>query len=196
MAQYEDPLPVLYFDLFSQQQGIDKTKMKFVAAGDDGMTVLLAGQSDCVAEGTAGRATYFLATGVDPVNWYYEENGVIPLEWQIIVVNRDFADKNPDVVRAFVTQTMRSLEYMKANKDEALGYLFKRYPDLDQKVEGLTFDDTFVKRNATNYSPDKPDGYINPANWEAMVKLLVEKGVLKSTIDVNKYVTDKYLPAG
>ncbi len=195
MAQYEDPLPVLYFDLFSQQQGIDKSKMKFVAAGDNGMTVLLAGQSDCVAEGTAGRATYFLATGVDPVNWYYEENGVLPLEWQIIVANREFAEKNPDSVKAFVAQTMRALEYMKLNKDEALGYLFKRYPDLDQKVEGLTFDDTFIKRNATNYSPDKPDGYINPANWENMVNLLVEKGVLKQKIDVSKYVTDQYLPS-
>jgi putative hydroxymethylpyrimidine transport system substrate-binding protein len=194
MAQYEDPMPVLYFDLFAAQQGIDKSTMRFVSAGDDGTVVLLAGQADCVAEGVNGRAIYLTATGEEPVNWYYEEHGVPGLEWQIIAMNKAWADANPELARGFVAATLRGNTWMKENPDKALKTLLARFPELTGDRYPIAWED-MLKRNQTPYTEGKVFGYIDPGRWQAFADILFEHGLLRTRIEAKRYVTDKFLPA-
>jgi ABC-type nitrate/sulfonate/bicarbonate transport system substrate-binding protein len=194
MAQYEDPMPVLYFDLFASQQGIDTDTMRFVPAGDDGTVVLLAGQSDCVAEGVNGRAIYRTATGQDPVNWYYEEHGAPGLEWQIIAMNKAWADANPELAKGFVAATLRGDAWMKENPDQALEMLQARFPELVGDRYPIAFED-MRNRNATPYTDGKVFGYIDPARWQTFADILLDEGLIRTKIDASQYVTDRFLPS-
>jgi putative hydroxymethylpyrimidine transport system substrate-binding protein len=156
MAQYNDPMPVLYFNLFAADQGIDTNTMTFVPAGDDGTVVLLAGQSDCVAEGVNGRAIYLTATGEEPVSWYYEANGAPGLEWQIIALNKAWADANPELAKGFVGAVLRATQWMHENPDEALAILQKRFPELVGDRYPIAWEDMLARneiRRAGRLSP-------------------------------------------
>ncbi len=118
-----------------------------------------------------------------------------PLASDGIITNEKLIKEQPDIVRAFVRATMRGMQDVIANPDEAFTIALEYIPEakrgdpnLQRKVLAATLPYWQSDLTAKNGL-----GYTNMQNWEATHKFLRDSGLLKSDIDVSKAFTNDYL---
>lgn len=104
----------------------------------------------------------------------------------IIYASRDFADKNPDAVRAFLAGWFETIAYMRANKPKSVE-IAARVMAVSPAIAGKVYDELMPAFNT--------DGRFNPKALEVLRKSYVEMGILPSEPDMSKLVTEKFLPS-
>jgi NitT/TauT family transport system substrate-binding protein len=107
------------FPAFLESQGIDPDSVKKVTvqAGSE-MTGLTSGRFDAV-EWNSFAAPLSKAAGADEAEVFaYGDYGIINLGWGIFVHNDTLKD-DPDMVKSFVTASLKGWEYALENPDEA-----------------------------------------------------------------------------
>jgi NitT/TauT family transport system substrate-binding protein len=115
-----------------------------------------------------------------------------------LVVNNDFAAKNPAVVERFVQATLRGLEFMlqPQNRDEAIEITLQAVPtaNRDAAMERLALIGPFFESDATKRNGL---GWMEDAVWKSTQDLMVQYGGQTRAVELNKLYTTKYLrPAG
>jgi ABC-type nitrate/sulfonate/bicarbonate transport system substrate-binding protein len=103
----------------------------------------------------------------------------------IIYASRDFADKNPEAVRAFLAGWFETIAYMRANKAQSVD-IAARVMAVSPAIAGKVYDELMPAFN--------PDGRFNPKALEVLRKSYVEMGILPAEPDMSKLVTEKFLP--
>lgn len=106
-----------------------------------------------------------------------------------LITNEVTTAENPDLVRRMVSATMKSIQFAVENPDQAFQYCFKY-------VEGLKDADLEVQRQVMDsslalYQTD-PYGYSNPQAWENMQGVLLDMGLMKEEIELNKAFTNEF----
>lgn len=133
---------------------------------------------------TAGGATGFA----------FADYGVQVVGYSI-VTNTETAKANPDLVTRFVAATTRAWDYAVRNQDEALAALEKG--SAEQMRPNMTARNRRELPELLKWVrpavPGKPYGTQSEADWEAMLKQLVQYGVIKDTRPVGQYLTNDFV---
>jgi NitT/TauT family transport system substrate-binding protein len=107
-----------------------------------------------------------------------------------LITNEKTLQENPDLVRRFVKATLRGIEAVRSNPDEAYT-ISKKY------VEGLAQADEAVQKEVLSTSiaiwNTDPPGASNPQAWENMQAILLDMGLLKAPLDLSKAYTNEYI---
>jgi NitT/TauT family transport system substrate-binding protein len=107
-----------------------------------------------------------------------------------LLTNENTILKNPDLVRKMITAFSKGITYTLENPDEAFE-ICKKY------VDGLEQADQDVQKQILAATMEfwKTDkiGYSEPEAWENMQTLLLEMGMLKEPLDLEKAYSNAYL---
>lgn len=125
---------------------------------------------------------YFSFISIDKVFDYYTP---------VLAANSEYAQKNPEVIKAFLRAAKRGYEYAISNHADAAQILLDAVPELDEKL---------VKQSAEylagEYQSDADSwGIIEKDRWSAFYKWLNDNKLVKHELDVNAGWTMDYLEA-
>ncbi len=125
--------------LVAEKEGFDAGKVRIINASANLLEQMMArGQVDAVAGFISTIAMASKSLGMDPdkdLNWIrYSQYGV-NLYGNALVVSRDLAQSNPEVVRGLVRAVNRGVADTVANPDAAIDALMRREPLLKRDIE-------------------------------------------------------------
>jgi NitT/TauT family transport system substrate-binding protein len=103
----------------------------------------------------------------------------------IIYASRAFAEKDPEVLRAFLAGWFETISYMWANKSKTVE-IASAVMATSPKIASKVYDELMPAFN--------PDGRFNPKALEVLRKSYVEMGILPTEPDMGKLVSEKFLP--
>jgi NitT/TauT family transport system substrate-binding protein len=167
--------------------GVDKAKLNEIPVKFD-ITPLLAGAVDVwpgylINEVLAAREKGFDVNVVSPPDYG------IDLYADTLFTTEKMLKEKPDVVRNFVTATLKGWTSAIAAPEEAAQMTVKY-------GSKLTYDHelAMMKASLPLLQPDaQPVGWMDAANWSGAQKLLVDAGFQKAPVDISKAFTVEFL---
>ncbi len=172
--------------------GGDVTKVKSVNIGD-------ADYFTAVKKGIDFAWIYYGWTGIEaklrgePLDMLYVKDYSPSLDYYtpVITTNEQQIQKDPELVKAFMSATAKGYEYAIANPDKAADILTKAVPDLDPKL---------VKASQEWLSPRYQDdasqwGLQKEQVWKGYADWMYKQKLLEQPLDASKAFTNDFLPA-
>src|SRR5712672_1720108 len=175
------------FPVYAKTAGFDASKVKWVVAGSDSLPGLLASNRvPCVGQFTVGEPLLRMqAAPAKLVRFAFADAGVSFYGNGLIATDSTIASK-PEIVKRFVTATIRGMPDAFANPDEAGRIMNKYHPTIDAAVaKGET------EAVAELAQVDgRPLGMVDPARVEETINVV--NGIFKLKTPVT--VSDVYAP--
>jgi NitT/TauT family transport system substrate-binding protein len=104
-------------------------------------------------------------------------------------------DAHPDDIKAVVAATLRGVQYVIANPQQALDISKPYVPGLsDAKNAANAL--AVLQATIPLWQSSAQPGYNDPATWQAMATFMPAYGLLSGSIDVSKAYSNSYLPQG
>lgn len=104
-----------------------------------------------------------------------------------LITTRDYAQKNPDVVRRMNKAILRAAQWVHGHTPAETAQVLGKYiPGIQPEVMTLVVQ--------TNLRAISRDGRIRPESVMAPQRMQVEVGVAKTVVDWQKFVSNDYLP--
>lgn len=111
-----------------------------------------------------------------------------------IIVNTDFAKKNPDVVTGFLRAVAKGWKEAISNPTDAVKSMIKRNPAADLTLETRRLQLAIDGNVVTDYTTANGMGNIDPSRMARAIKQLGENYQFDNTPNSALYFTDEYLP--
>ncbi len=190
-ATWELPIEQATLKQVVEKDGGDYSKIELVPnTVDDEVSALKAKMFDSVwvYEGwTVQNATvqnfpvnYFSLISIDEVFDFYTP---------VIAANVEWAQKNPDTIKAFLRAAKKGYEFAIANPEEAAKILCEAVPELD-----ATLVEQSQKFLADQYQADATSwGVIDGTRWSAFFQWLNDNKLTEKELDVNAGWSGEYL---
>ncbi|MGE4296520.1 MAG: ABC transporter substrate-binding protein [Desulfovibrionaceae bacterium] len=109
-----------------------------------------------------------------------------------LFTNRDFAERNPEVTKAFLRATLRGWAYALSHSEEMIERIARsftrRFPPFEDLIRFNRFQADGVKQLA-NY-PHEDLGHINPERWRQMYTHLHQAGMVHNDLDLDRLIYD------
>lgn len=196
VAIYAWPQTELHFSAMMAKYGMTVKDVNKVEAGDYSVPLMVSGQVDAADAAVGGEdLDTQRQTGREVGNWLYTEHGVPPFYTSLIITNRAWAEKNPELVTKFLEATFRSIDYSKEHPGEAVDINVENHPDADPN---WLFDGwrTGVVPFSEPYAEDagQPRGYVNAELVNTYQDFLLEGGLISEKIDTATFIDLSYLP--
>jgi NitT/TauT family transport system substrate-binding protein len=112
-----------------------------------------------------------------------------------IIVHRNLLRSDPDLVRAFVTQSIKGFLYQRQHPQEAVAVAQKYLPTIDPKITRRELDFAW-KTWVTPNTRGKPLGWASAVDWAETVKVLRQYGGVTTPVDPGEVYTNEFVPAG
>ena len=122
----------------------------------------------------------------------YPELGV-NTEGLAIVVGQDTLQKNPDMVRRFIKATRAAFEMAQKDPEAAIAAGMKVKPDMDHDL-ALAQLKAGMALMQSPHAAGKPIGWMAAQDWSDTLQLMKEYQGLQTTMPVDAFWTDTYLP--
>ncbi|MBU1862237.1 MAG: ABC transporter substrate-binding protein [Candidatus Omnitrophica bacterium] len=180
------------FVAFCQKQGIDIEKIRIIPIAGSNFIHILEGKADSMlAFGYIGDA--LLRKKGHAVNEMKLNDYGVDMYSISLITHDDLISENPDLVKRFVSATVKSWDYAASHVEEAVDAYVEAYPDLKKdnemdQVRGV------VELMQSQYTKQYGYGYQSKEKWEATQDLLYEQGLIDKKIDINEVYTNKFLP--
>ncbi len=166
-------------------------------------------EADVTLDAIGFNQVELVAAGTQDIIVGYAANEPIQLRAQGIAVTEirvaDYAElaangllasekviaENPELVQAFVSAFLKSLNDTIANPDEAFQMSQAHIPnfaELDADVQRQV-----LLTSIEQWKTDRP-GYSNPQAWENMQAVLLDMGLISEAMDLNKAFTNEFIP--
>jgi NitT/TauT family transport system substrate-binding protein len=175
------------FPAFAKAAGIDARKVRWVVASSESLPGLLAaGRVPCVGQFTVGEA--MLRAQVAParlVRFAYADPGLSYYGNGLVAADETIATR-PDLVRRFVTATVRGMTDAFADPPAAGAIMHRIVPQVDAAVAR---DETAAVAELAQV-PAKPLGEVDPARIDATLDVIKEAFKLASPVTA----ADVYAP--
>lgn len=113
-----------------------------------------------------------------------------------IIVNTDFAEANPDVVKAFLAAVAAGWKSAIEDPAAAIQSLVERNPAADAALEERRLQLAIDANVVTDYTMENGMGGIDDARFERAIEQLSETYEFVGTPDMSAYFTGVYLPDG
>lgn len=171
--------------------GVDPDSIRFVDLGDSDTLTALQKDIDFIWVFEAAELLGLEQQGVDynylPVR---ECSEAFDYYTPVLIANTNLADKDPELVNAFVQATARGYEYAIEHPQEAAEILLAAEPELDEYL--VTEGQEYLSER---YAKDAPQwGWQDEAVWKRYADFLYQNGLLEHEVDVNTAFTNEYLP--
>lgn len=187
----------LMFPAFAKAAGIDASGVKWTSMQPQLREAMLAqGQVDAIT-GFASTS-FFNLTGVgiaadDIVVFPYAENG-LDLYGSTVIVRKEFAEKNPDVVAAFVRATLAGLKDVAKDPNGTIGTIAKVDPLAKVDLEKARL--IFVLERAMLTTTFKANGFghVDADRMKKSIEVAAEAYALKAVPKPEDIYTTRFLP--
>jgi NitT/TauT family transport system substrate-binding protein len=126
--------------------------------------------------------------------FWYADYGVTVVSNGIIVHN-DLIASDPELVRAFVTPTIKGFLYGRKNPDEAVATVKEYLETVDPAITRREMDLSW-KTWVTPNTRGKALGWASDIDWSETVKVLEQYGGVTNPIAVSKLYTNEFVPIG
>jgi NitT/TauT family transport system substrate-binding protein len=160
-------------------------------------TMLVQRRADGITGFVTSTALSLRALGMDlPAQriFRYRENGLDFFYGSVLLTTRNFADRNPDAVRAVTHGMLRSLRWAFANRAEAINALRQREPLTDVAIEAVRQDMAMAEL------VDSPNvrrlglGVMEEARFNRQVEAVKMAFQLGDMPSFQRFYTDRFLP--
>ena len=173
-----------------QKQGLDATKVKEVSVGWEPQ-VVFTGQVDALY-------SYVYSQPVQARMEGKEINVMSMADWGVdtygsnIIVNEEFAKKNPGVVKSFLRASLKGWEYVVAHPEEAAEVFYRKNPETDKQL-GLAMLKETTPLLTNDVTAKHGLGYQLKERWETTQNTLFDQKVVPSKVEVAKLYSNDYL---
>jgi putative hydroxymethylpyrimidine transport system substrate-binding protein len=176
-------------DTVLREAGEDPSSVEKINVGLDLRPALISERVDAVVD------AYWNIEAVELAQEGFETNvirlpevGVPNYNELVVATTGPYAEENPDLVRRFVGALVEGHRYALENPEAARDALLVANEELDPEVAEETVRLTVPLFEAEHI------GYQDPEEWRAYVDWAVENGVLPGPVEVNKVMTNEFLP--
>ncbi len=178
--------------LLIKANNLDAKSINVVKMAANGMVPqLISGKVDAILGSADNYAIQVEQQGEKAVTLPFSDNGIATIAHSIIV-NTDYAKKNPEVVRKFIGASMRGWAAAATDHDAAVDAVAKSFPanaKRDRNLLELAADLPLLCANGA-----KSAGKAEPHAWEATWRILVDIEALPSSSKPESFYTYDYLP--
>lgn len=178
-------------DTVLRKAGKDPDSAEKVNVGYDLRPALTSGRVDAIVD------AYWNIEAVELKQKGFETNVIrlpevgVPNYNELVVATSDrYASENPASVRKFVGALVKGHRYAVEHPEAAKDALLKANKELDPETAKET-----LKLTTPVFKADRI-GYQDPEEWKAYVDWAVKNGVLEKPVEVDKVMTNEYLPEG
>ncbi len=157
--------------------------------GFNQVDLMAAGKQDVTVVYTANEPIQLRARGIPITEMRVSD--YVQLASNGILASEKVISENPQLVRAFVGAFLKGLADTIKNPDEAFKLSESYIPNfasLDAKVQRQILDTSIEEWKADRL------GYSDPKAWENMQDVLLEMGLIKQRMDLNKAYTNEFVP--
>ena len=177
------------WDAFANANGIDTSKVEIVNVSTDlYLTSLFEGTVDVIGSfGDAFPKYQLIAAGQGQpeLAWMGFADWGLNAYDQAIIVNSEFMNDNPDVVRRFLRASFKGIQYAKENPEEALSILKKYNPEISENSE-RAFNEVAIPNLSS-------DGIADPELLQSSLDIYEAALGLQTTITPEQIYTSEFL---
>ncbi len=171
-----------------KQAGIDQSKVKLVVTEDYSVGSLTSGAMDVYSGFAMNEAVDAKLRGLN-VNLILPQDYGVSIYANVLFANQKTLDERSDVVQRFVRATFKGYQYAIEHPDEA-GDLALKYDN--------TLDAAFQRASMQAEIPlidtgDVPIGTMDSPVWQNTNDILLQQGLLKSSVDTSMVFTNKFV---
>ena len=181
---------------FIKGAGLDGSKIEIVNIDPAGVGVaLITGRVPAIAGFAQGYVPAVEARSKKDVRiFWYADYGVTAVS-NGIIVHEDLLKSDPELVRAFVTPTIKGFIYGRNNPDEAIATVRKYLDTADPAIARRELELSW-KTWVTPNTAGKPLGWASDADWAETINVLKQYGGVTVSLQTNSLYTNEFVPNG
>ena len=130
----------------------------------------------------------------DDISVLLMANHGLELYGNSIIVNTDFAAKNPKLITGFIRAVAKGWNEAIKNPSDAVKSMIKRNPAADLELETRRLRLAIEGNVVTEHTKANGMGSIDPSRMERAIQQLAENYQFENSPQIELYYTDKYLP--
>ncbi|QCR37835.1 ABC transporter substrate-binding protein [Nissabacter sp. SGAir0207] len=191
---YNDAWTKAQLALMLKSANMTLNDIKMVAAADDTVPLLLQKRVDAITGITNAEGTGVVTTGKQKPEFLPAvEHGVPNTPIFMLAGNERWLKNNPEVAKAFMRATEKSIAYAIAHPEEGTTAFTKAY--------SKAYDPAFIKQQwadtITLLGQPGPDQLkLSDAAWSDLLNAVKQEGIVKETLPAQQYYTNDFLPQG
>jgi NitT/TauT family transport system substrate-binding protein len=181
---------------FVKGAGLDGTTIEVVNVDPAGVGVaLINNKVPAIAGFAQGYVPSIEIRGKKEVRiFWYADYGVTVVS-NGIIVHKDLLESDPELVRAFVTPSIKGFLYGRKNPDEAVATVKKYLQTVDLAITRREMELSW-KTWVTPNTKGKALGWASDVDWVETVKVLKQYGGVSSPLLTNELYTNEFVPMG
>lgn len=189
---YNDAWTKAQLSLVLKSAGMTLNDVQMVAAADDTVPLLLQNRVDATTGITNAEGTEIaVTTGKKPEYLPATAHGVPDTPIFMLAGNQQWLKNNPELAKAFMRATAKSIRYAMEHPDEAVAAFAAQY--------SKSYDPAFVKHQwqdtmAIMGKPDKDQLRLTDEAWNQLLSAITDLGIIKKALPAADYYTNDYLP--
>jgi len=187
------------FPAFAEAAGIDMSLINIEPVGFPTREPMLAeGKVDAVTGFSFSSYLNLVRLGVpeDDISVILMADHGLELYGNAIIVNTDFAEENPDHVKAFLAAVGAGWKDVIADPEMGAKAVGARNPAADIELEQRRLELAIDANVVTDYTQANGMGGIDPERMSKALEQLAKNYEFKQAPDVSLYFDDSYLPEG
>jgi NitT/TauT family transport system substrate-binding protein len=175
----------------ARRQNLDLSKIRQVPAAGGIVQLMAAKRIDAALGFYIGDALKMESDGT-PMAWTLFADAGLPMYSTALVTNADLIRKNPDLVRRFSRAFMKGWRYAHDNPADTLDVFLKANPTADRNYSSLILSE-ILKLSLNDDTLTNGLGHSTRENWDTMQRLLLDMGIVSTTVDTSKVFTNEFL---
>jgi NitT/TauT family transport system substrate-binding protein len=181
---------------FVKGAGIDGSKIEVVNIDPTGVgAALINNKVPAIAGFAQGYVPSIEIRGKKQTRiFWYADYGVTVVSNGIIVHN-DLLERDPELVRAFVTPTIKGFLYGRKNPDEAVASVKKYLETVDPVITRREMELSW-KTWVTPNTKGKALGWASDVDWAETVNVLKQYGGIGGPLVASELYTNEFVPTG
>lgn len=175
-----------------KSSGIDYNEVKVVRT-DFGIDPLIKNEVDIGTGYITNEVIQLEEKGLEVAVFAPYKYGV-KMYADVLFTTEDMIAKNPKVVKAFVSATIKGWEYALAHVDEAVK-LTLLYKDENNKSLNYEHQKALLEKSMPFINPNtnRKVGDMNFVDWKRTNQLLIESGVVQNKLEVSEMYTTEFI---
>lgn len=191
---YNDAWTKAQLSLVLKSAGMTLNDVQMVAASDDTVPLLLQNRVDVTTGITNAEGTEIAVVGKQkPEFMPATDHGVPNTPIFMFAGNQRWLQKNPELAKAFMRATAKSVRYAIEHPEEATAAFAAQY--------SKSYDENFVKQQWHDTmqvlgAPNDDQLKLDDKAWTDLLSAIATLGIVKRILPSGEYYTNDYLPQG
>ncbi|EPY1568678.1 ABC transporter substrate-binding protein [Raoultella planticola] len=189
---YNDAWTKAQLSLMLESAGLTLSDVNMVTAADDTVPLLLQKRVDAITGITNAEGTEMVTMGKQTLEFLPAVgHGVPNTPILMFAGNQDWMNKHPELAKAFLRATSKSISYAVAHPEEGVSAFAAAF--------SKSYDPAFITQQWKDTVPllSPTDGqslHQDVATWNSLLNALQQQQIVKKPLPAEQYFTNKYLP--